>query len=133
MYDLFTVCDHVEDIWTANMRGVAGRSLLPGADGIVETPNMPISLVMAMLRLSGWDPELLLQFGERLVEAVKHDDPAERRYFLHLAQNCHRFMESYTARFDGDGLLLSRYHAIVASLHGSAVASHLAALSLSRE
>ena len=133
VYDLFTVCDHVEDIWTANMRGVAGRSLLPGADGIVETPNMPISLVMAMLRLSGWDPELLLQFGERLVEAVKHDDPAERRYFLHLAQNCHRFMESYTARFDGDGLLLSRYHAIVASLHGSAVASHLAALALSRE
>ena len=102
------------------------RLKTPGTNDRVQAYNeVPMMLVMAMLQLSGWDPDLLWQVGERLVECVKQGKEAERGFLLELASNFHRIQDSYTARFDVDGSQLSACKNLRLLLKGSVAAGHL--------
>jgi hypothetical protein len=125
--DLFIVRDYAEAIRRANMHAMDERRLkTPGTNDRVQAYNeVPMMLVMAMLQLSGWDPDLLWQVGERLVECVKQGKEAERGFLLELASNFHRIQDSYTARFDVDGSQLSACKNLRLLLKGSVAAGHL--------
>lgn len=107
VFDLFTLRDHVEDIMSNNAPPPEGDT----HNG--DTP--PLSVIVALLKLSCWDPDLLGQFGDSIITILKslHNNNEVKMItsnetmisVITLKSNMSKIGNNLNPRFDSDGSL----------------------------
>ena len=120
VYDLFTVRDHVEDIAAGAQEQNRTLSAYTDNDATKAAPineGMSMPLIMTLVRLSRWDPDLLWQFGDKLSDHLREKDIDNTSCIRDLTRNFQRFMAVYISRFDPGDVILQKYRHLLQLLN----------------
>ena len=74
-------------------------------------------LIMTLVRLSRWDPDLLWQFGDKLSDHLREKDIDNTSCIRDLTRNFQRFMAVYISRFDPGDVILQKYRHLLQLLN----------------
>jgi hypothetical protein len=130
VFDLFTLRDHMEDVMYPPAQVQKVHQVHSGAPAAVDNKDdtkeqhhssfssvPPLCVIVSLLKLSCWDPDILGQFGEYLsaiLETMQVDDldlevdhhkEATKIALVELKLNMPRLLNNLNPRFDVDGSL----------------------------